>query len=369
MKAYILAIFMLFFMGACKTEVKVDEKVVATIDIPEAPPQPVEKNDPKGVEPIPKEVLTTPDGEASMQDDQSGAKPILSPVPNTPTVTPTTLPAAKPPLKAGTIVKLKAGEFEILGKASDIPSGHNGYKTYTTTIDGVKYRIIVKGAVPKTGDYQEDPSEFAVSKYPMGVKAAVLSGKLTKEQIASIQMEEILKLFDYKDTDGGVNRHKEMAYLLQRYIVDGYLRGVNLIPIIKAQSSRLVIGVENMPDYKVEPNGAANGERVRFGNDFWEKRNTPFYSKLRTFYHELGHALLERTHKCGLSLMHAPKCTGESRPFPRGTKYDPLMDEMFNPKNWHDWTPGRTLEGKATPYCPINATKAEIAKGTCPKTR
>jgi hypothetical protein len=354
--------FMMFvaMMGGCKSGEKVVEvkaPVPVVVDVPPALP-PAEPNDPQGVEPVPPRSLTP---------DEPGA---ASPVDTLPAPVPEDEPVEEvKALAPGTVVKLKAGEFVIIGLYSKTVSGQGGVKTYYTIIDGIKYRIHKKGEEAVKGDYQKDPNIFATSHLPMGVDKAVESGKLTKEQIASIQMDKILELFTYQDRDGGTNRHKEMAYMLQRVIVDGYLRGVNIIPIIKAQSDKLKLGVENLPEFANEPNGVAVGEWVRYGDNFWEKNGNPFYVKLRTFYHELGHALLERGHKCVNSMMNS-LCS--PRPFPKGSNYEPMMAEFFNVKNWEDWKSGsrtRSMEGGATPYCPITATKAEIAKGVCPKTR
>lgn len=326
-------------------------------------PKPVlpakEPDDPKGLKPVPKAVLESPDGpDLDEAPSSECACPCPTPLP-TASATPVSTPIVGPtPFPAGTILSLQAGQFQVLGLASQIPSGYGGNTTYTHTRDGVQYRIIryvpkpspQPSPTPRLGDYQKDPNLFATSRLPMGVDKAVASGLLTAEQVAAIEMDEILKLFIHDDDDGGPNHHMELAYMLQRYVVDGFLRGVNMIAIIKSQSDPLRLSVENLPEYSSEPNGVAVGEKIRFGNNFWEMRDTPFYSKLRTFYHELGHALLERGHICGMTMMHYPSCSSD-RPFPRGTYYDPLLDEMFNPANWANR--GKPLEGGARPNCPL----------------
>lgn len=190
-------------------------------------------------------------------------------------------------------------------------------------------------------EYQSDPNVFGVSKLPLGVDKVVAAGLLNPEQLESIKLSNIAKIVYFKNSV----YDKELIHMLQRFIVDGYLRGVNVIPIIKAQNNKLVLQVKQLSGAR----GMASGETVTLSTSFW--KDAPFYSRLRTFYHELGHAIFERAHQCGYTLMWSSEICSGARLYPRGDKYDVMLDEMYSFKNWKLKGP---LEGGAKKNCPIS---------------
>lgn len=131
------------------------------------------------------------------------------------------------------------------------------------------------------------------------------SGKLTPEQMQNLSINNVLSLFDFR---GGSEADRlEMGYLLQRFIMDGYIRGVDVVKYIKdtaaADGTKVVIGLmteaemDTLSDGAVglaSPGGGLPGMHTKanytlFTEPYW--RAAPETERFHIFYHEWGHQL------------------------------------------------------------------------------
>lgn len=134
------------------------------------------------------------------------------------------------------------------------------------------------------------------------------SGMLSQTALQNLAIGNVLTLFDFR---GGSEQDRlEFGYLLQRFIMDGYIRGVDVYQYIKdtsqADGSRFVIGLMTEDEMKklYNPGGAAalassgglgaiglnnNANYTLFTDGYW--RDAPETERFGMFYHEWGHQL------------------------------------------------------------------------------
>jgi hypothetical protein len=163
---------------------------------------------------------------------------------------------------------------------------------------------------------------------PRTIEEMLASGRLSQAQIQAASMPNVMSLFDAPAA------HKaEMAHFLQRFILDGYMRGVDVVAKIRAKPS-FYLGVTNIQGAGVgRPSSAvatATSARALFDDSYW-RPDSSYGSKLQTFYHEMGHAILNQR--------HTEKDSGSwimSSNGPGGgwmDRYDQALGQLFNPGN------------------------------------
>lgn len=142
------------------------------------------------------------------------------------------------------------------------------------------------------------------------------SGILSARQLQAASLPNVLSLFNAPDSI-----RSEVAHFLQRFILDGFARGVDVPAIMKSRGTKWDFHVA-----EIGGNAIGDGKfgRVRFDED-WYPGQTSYMKKLQLFYHEMGHAALDRGHTVA----------------PNGT---PLMLQSQNGKlndsNWESWIDG-----------------------------
>lgn len=137
------------------------------------------------------------------------------------------------------------------------------------------------------------------------------SGMLNQTQLRKASINNILSLFDF---EGGTEQERlEMGYILQRFVIEGMVRGVDVLDHVQKDNTtnnrKLIIRLGTVEDMKYKDaqgveHGAAGlsygdqadgwtvdkANRVLFGADFW--RGCSDQHKLSVFTHEFGHQLL-----------------------------------------------------------------------------
>lgn len=166
---------------------------------------------------------------------------------------------------------------------------------------------------------------------PRETAEILASGLLTQEQIEAAKIENIYKLMV---CDGcSAEQTQELALYMQRYVLDGYIRGVDVPGMIQNGNDEIVhfhLGDANawlsgVADTGGGPNVTLNG--FDSASDGW---------KASLFYHEVSHNLLDRGHNSNdQSIMYGPSGVGNLRsPEQISANYDYMMGELFNPDNW-----------------------------------
>ncbi len=132
------------------------------------------------------------------------------------------------------------------------------------------------------------------------------SGMLSAEQIRSASFANVQAMIGFRDsapTPGGgsmglslsAQDKQEMTFYMQRMILEGYVRGVDLTKAIKAtRGGKMTFGFGDGFGLK-GGNGAiglgGTNAGVALDRSFWSKANDA--EKLGLFYQEVGHALLD----------------------------------------------------------------------------
>lgn len=132
------------------------------------------------------------------------------------------------------------------------------------------------------------------------------SGMLSAEQIRSASFANVQAMIGFRDsapTPGGGSTglslssqdKQEMTFYMQRMILEGYVRGVDLTKAIKAtRGGKMTFGFGDGFGLK-GGNGAiglgGTNAGVALDRSFWSKANDA--EKLGLFYQEVGHALLD----------------------------------------------------------------------------
>lgn len=154
------------------------------------------------------------------------------------------------------------------------------------------------------------------------------SGMLTQAQLQSASYANVSSMLR---VDGGSAADKqEMTYMLQRYILEGYVRGVDMVRDIKEDyggSVRIqltdgaVCGTTSTSII-----GCGGMGYTQFRNSFWQ--NAGDATKLALFYHEVGHEMLNRGHAFGQQSLMSYDYFNNSWA-KNGTLYKSLMDELY----------------------------------------
>ncbi|UOF79068.1 neutrophil collagenasE [Caudoviricetes sp.] len=139
-----------------------------------------------------------------------------------------------------------------------------------------------------------DQDTIGGAGYDNYISGILSSGKLTSSQIKAASISNVMTLFDapaaVKD---------EFAHFLQRFIIDGFLRGVDVVAIMKSGSKRWVYSIEEQGSNVLATaqgrSGVSTNGSIEFDDDFWDS-GTSYEKKLQLFYHEMGHAALARPH-------------------------------------------------------------------------
>ncbi len=154
------------------------------------------------------------------------------------------------------------------------------------------------------------------------------SGMLSQEQLQAASFSNVLSM---TRVDGGTdNDRREMAFYMQRMIMEGYIRGVDLVRDIKNEyggSIRIQLtdgAVCSTTSTSII--GCGGMGFTQFRNSFWQ--NAGDGTKLALFYHEVGHEMLNRGHDMRPSSLMGYDRFNNSWQKDAGT-YDALMDELY----------------------------------------
>ena len=172
---------------------------------------------------------------------------------------------------------------------------------------------------------------------PRDTADVLSSGLLTPDQLEKAKLDNIQKLFKCPGcTDA---QRTEMALYLQRFVLDGYIRGVDVPGMIQHGDDEPI--TFHFQDGRLS--GVADtggGSDVTFRA--WDKYDDGW--RFQLFYHELGHNLLERGHNANSdSLMYSASGGPGTLQNPskiRSERYDYMMGELFNPDNWKKTSAG-----------------------------
>lgn len=170
-----------------------------------------------------------------------------------------------------------------------------------------------------------DASLGASTGRPRTLKEILGSGRLTPEQLQMASLPSVRSMF----TTNTPEYKEELAWFLQRFIIDGFLSGVDVVSKIKGKKTFNldVVDVQSRLGKGGHVIGTAGPSKVYWDKQYWDKQSVK--NKLQTFYHELGHSVLGRSHtekEEGSSIM--------SWNGPGGSwldKYDWAVGELFNP--------------------------------------
>jgi len=136
------------------------------------------------------------------------------------------------------------------------------------------------------------------------------SGMISQAQLQNASIGNVLTLFDFRG--GSETDRLEMGYLMQRFIIEGYIRGVDVYKFMqdtaRADGARMVVGLMTEDEMKklYNPGGAAalaGGSGVNailngwsdkanytlFTDGYW--RDSSDLEKFGMFFHEFGHQL------------------------------------------------------------------------------
>lgn len=223
------------------------------------------------------------------------------------------------------------------------------------------------------GDPKIDDTGWAVS-----LAQIVGSGKLTQEQL---QRASYSSVYSMVRVDGGSEAdHQEMAYYLQRMILEGYLRGVDITRDIQNEyggSIRVQLtdgAVCSTTSTSII--GCGGMGYVQFRNGFWQ--NAGDGTKLALFYHEFGHEILNRPHNMvPSSLMGYDRFNNSWQS--NGSTYNSLIDELFRnasgvnsttagplatPEQIQQWLTGQGVTTGAPPLGPPGAPPGTTIQNT-----
>lgn len=163
---------------------------------------------------------------------------------------------------------------------------------------------------------------------PRTIEEMFASGKLTKAQLEAASMPNVMTLFD-----APANDKAELAHFMQRFILDGYMRGVDVVKLLKEKPTKYHLDIIDIQSAYGRPSGAvatANQSRAGFDTSYWDD-STSYISKLTTFYHEMGHGLLDQNHNENEGGSWIMSHNGPGSTFM--SNYDERMGELFNPSN------------------------------------
>lgn len=183
------------------------------------------------------------------------------------------------------------------------------------------------GAVAPSGPQAAGNETVDDSGWNTTLSQIVGSGMLSQQQLQSASFNNVYSMIN---TTGMTESEKrEMAFYMQRMILEGYVRGVDLVREIKSMNG----GKINISLAATVCGGGADGcgtaetNTFSFRTAWWRNRDDKL--KLALFYHEAGHALLNRSHTGAYSIMQVPynQISGN---WQSNSQYKVLMDELFN---------------------------------------
>ncbi len=154
------------------------------------------------------------------------------------------------------------------------------------------------------------------------------SGMLSQEQLQAASFSNVLSMMR---VDGGTDTdRREMAFYMQRMIMEGFVRGVDLVRDIKEDYGgsirvQLTDGAV-CGSYSTGIIGCGGMGYTQLRNSSWQGMGDG--AKLALFYHEVGHEMLNRTHKfVPSSLMGYDRFNNSWQK--DAVVYDQLMDELY----------------------------------------
>lgn len=153
------------------------------------------------------------------------------------------------------------------------------------------------------------------------------SGMLSQQQLQSASFNNVYSMINATGMTESTKR--EMTYYLQRMILEGYIRGVDMVREIKSQNGgKINIGLANAVCGSTAYDGCGDwgSNTVTFRAAWWNGSTDKL--KLALFYHELGHAILNRPHNSSYSIMQVPY-NQISGTWQTNSNYKTLVDELF----------------------------------------
>jgi hypothetical protein len=188
------------------------------------------------------------------------------------------------------------------------------------------------------GNPEAELSEVSNKGTPMRLDAMIKSGRLTQEQLEAGSLPNIMTLFEsapeYRD---------EFAYLLQRFVFDGFMRGVDIPKLIRENDTKLKFNVSSNLANAAWDGMSSGGGRLTFSPKLINP-NRDARSVMNVFYHELGHEILEPV--TGLGHGNAGGGIMEHMvPGPNTVtnNWDNFIGTLFNPGSWQN------LQGEVGP--------------------
>lgn len=159
------------------------------------------------------------------------------------------------------------------------------------------------------------------------------SGMLSKEQIDAASYSSVLSMIN---TPLGDDKRREFAFYLQRMILDGYVRGYDLVRELQQNGNSLKIEGWDRGGFNLGE--AFGGNRVMFNYPRWNRLSDE--SKLTVFYHEIGHELLNMNHRSTGIMSYNNFGGGWTK-----SNYTGMVDSLFN--NSGDWdSVSRAVQGQ-----------------------
>lgn len=169
--------------------------------------------------------------------------------------------------------------------------------------------------------------------WTVNLSQIVGSGLLSQQQLQTANINNVYSMIN---ADGmGDTEKREMAYYLQRFILEGYIRGVDVVREIKAQNGgKINIGLRGtVCGGGADGCGDSSTNTTTFRAAWW--RNSTDKLKLALFYHEIGHTLLNRPHNGAYSIMKGRPYSYDqiTDRWQSNNEYKTLMDELFRNNN------------------------------------
>lgn len=164
------------------------------------------------------------------------------------------------------------------------------------------------------GDYQVDRSQQQQTResemvddagWSLTLNQTVGSGMISAAQFKAASFDNVSAMIGYR-TEGfngaqasqlSASQKKEMTYMLQRMILEGYVRGIDVPAMIKGMpGGKLDMSVSDGSGLGLGVAGHSVG--VMLDNTWWNKASD--VDKIGLFYQEVGHALGVADHTRGL---------------------------------------------------------------------
>ncbi len=191
----------------------------------------------------------------------------------------------------------------------------------------------------QTGEVMEQRTTGANSMYvedkrwPVTLAQILGSKMLTPDQLKRASIQNVSTMFNVQ---GGTQTEKaEMYYMFQRFMLEGFIRGVDVTKDFKGQGGknpRFTIHLDNGSTVKGNENniGVSKQGEVRFNVDYMRRNDDNV--KMSLFYHEMGHELLNREHAASASIMKSGGSNAAGNKLDNSvTDYNQLMGDLYGP--------------------------------------